>query len=166
MRTRAHSFSILFSKRSLQSKFYIEISTFFFHYLFATTTKSCICGHSTRVYTQASRLPAAPSYPWSHCTALGLSAAAAAVGGARTGTMHARSCSARTPHEATAASSRCALPTVYRSLDCQQRQVWAAGSSFIHFRGDLTRQVSCYTLPYRGWDWVPVCWGRSREGQF
>ena len=29
MRIRAQSFSILFSKRSLQSKFYIEISTFF-----------------------------------------------------------------------------------------------------------------------------------------
>lgn len=86
------------------------------------------------------------------------------MGGARTGTMHARSCSTRT-REATAASSRCALPTLFRSLDCQHWQVWAAGSSFVHFRGDLTRQVRCYTLPYRGWDWVPVSWGRSHEGQ-
>ena len=99
----------------------------FSHYLFATTTKSCICGHSTRVYTQASRLPAASSYPWSHRIALGLSCCG---GGGGRGTH--RVC-ARTQLQRKDAA--CALPTVFCSLDCQQRQVWAAGSSFIHFRG-------------------------------
>ena len=120
---------------------------FFFHYLFAATTKICACGHSTRVYTLGFSAPCG-----SHPRSLGT---AGAAGGAQ----------GRCPREATTESPGCALPTVFRSLDCQPWQVWAAGSRFSHFRGDLTGQVSCYTSPYRGWGWVPVCWGRSREGQ-
>ena len=90
---------------------------------------------------------------------------------ARAGPMPAGSCSARSPREATAESPGCALPTVFRSLDCQPWQVWAAGSRFSHFRGDLTRQVSCYTSPYRGWGGSRFAGAeavrvRSEEAQF
>ncbi|CAI9155982.1 unnamed protein product, partial [Rangifer tarandus platyrhynchus] len=97
----------------------------------------CTRGHATRVYTLGFAAPCGslPSPESQHSGGRG------GGGRARTGAMPAHSCNARTPREATAAWSGCALLTMLRSLDCQPWQVWAAGSRFNHFRGDLTRQV-------------------------